>query len=77
MKDSMRWHRDHEGATLYSVLDASRAWRFAAEDANYVAGLIDWRPMGNNQFWAADDGLAYMSWPPVAARASRGQLGQL
>jgi hypothetical protein len=33
MKDSMRWHRAHEGATLYSVLNASRAWRFAAEDA--------------------------------------------
>ncbi len=33
MKDSMRWHRDNEGATLYSVLNASRAWRFAAEDA--------------------------------------------
>lgn len=33
MKDSMRWHREHEGATLYSVLNASRAWRFAAEDA--------------------------------------------
>jgi hypothetical protein len=32
MKDSMRWHRDHEGATLYSVLNACRAWRFAAED---------------------------------------------
>ncbi|HTW07439.1 MAG TPA: aminoglycoside adenylyltransferase domain-containing protein [Acidimicrobiales bacterium] len=33
MKDSVRWHRDHEGATLYSVLNACRAWRFAAEDA--------------------------------------------
>lgn len=33
MRDSMRWHRDHEGATLYSVLNASRAWRFAAEGA--------------------------------------------
>lgn len=33
MKDSMRWHRENEGATLYSVLNASRAWRFAAEDA--------------------------------------------
>ena len=33
MKDSMRWHRDHEGATLYSMLNGSRAWRFAAEDA--------------------------------------------
>jgi hypothetical protein len=33
MRDSMRWHRDHEGATPYSVLNASRAWRFAAEDA--------------------------------------------
>lgn len=32
MIDSMRWHRDHEKATLYSVLNATRAWRFAAED---------------------------------------------
>ena len=30
--ESMRWHREHERATLYSVLNASRAWRFAAED---------------------------------------------
>lgn len=30
---SIRWHREHEKATLYSVLNASRAWRFAAEDA--------------------------------------------
>jgi hypothetical protein len=30
---SMRWHREHEKGTLYSVLNASRAWRFAAEDA--------------------------------------------
>lgn len=29
---SMRWHREHEGATLYSVLNACRAWRFADED---------------------------------------------
>ena len=27
----MRWHRRHERATLYSVLNASRAWRYAAE----------------------------------------------
>lgn len=33
MTESMRWHREHEKATLYSVLNASRAWRFAAEDA--------------------------------------------
>lgn len=33
MIESMRWHRQHEEATLYSVLNASRAWRFAAEDA--------------------------------------------
>lgn len=33
MRESMRWHRRHEGATLYSVLNACRAWRFAAEDA--------------------------------------------
>ena len=32
MHDSMRWHRAHERATLYSVLNAARAWRFAAED---------------------------------------------
>jgi hypothetical protein len=31
MAQSMRWHRQHEGATLYSVLNASRAWRYAAE----------------------------------------------
>ena len=29
---SMRWHRTHERATLYSVLNAGRAWRFAAAD---------------------------------------------
>ena len=33
MKSSMQWHRDHEGATLYSVLNACRAWRFAAVEA--------------------------------------------
>ena len=33
MRESMRWHRRHERATLYSVLNGSRAWRFAAEDA--------------------------------------------
>jgi hypothetical protein len=32
MSESMRWHRDHEKATLYSVLNGSRAWRFAVED---------------------------------------------
>ena len=32
MIESMRWHREHEKATLYSVLNASRAWRFATED---------------------------------------------
>ena len=26
------WHRAHEKATLYSVLNACRAWRFAAVD---------------------------------------------
>lgn len=28
---SMRWHREHEHGTHYSVLNAARAWRFAAE----------------------------------------------
>ena len=32
MEESMAWHRAHEKATLYSVLNACRAWRFAAED---------------------------------------------
>ncbi len=27
--ESMAWHRAHEGATLYSVLNACRAWRSA------------------------------------------------
>lgn len=32
MTDSMRWHRKNEKATLYSVLNACRAWRFAEGD---------------------------------------------
>jgi hypothetical protein len=32
MMQSMRWHRRHEPATLHSVLNAARAWRFAIED---------------------------------------------
>ena len=32
MGESMRWHREHEKASLYSVLNASRAWRFAVDD---------------------------------------------
>jgi len=32
MYESMAWHRAHENATLYSVLNACRAWRFAAVD---------------------------------------------
>ena len=32
MLHSMRWHREHEKATLYSVLNACRAWRFAVQD---------------------------------------------
>ncbi len=32
MSESMEWHRVHEKATLYSVLNACRAWRFAEED---------------------------------------------
>ena len=33
MWEAMRWHREYEGATLYSVLNACRAWRFAAVGA--------------------------------------------
>ncbi|MDP9226335.1 MAG: DUF4111 domain-containing protein, partial [Actinomycetota bacterium] len=32
MYQSMTWHRVHEKATLYSVLNACRAWRFASVD---------------------------------------------
>jgi hypothetical protein len=32
MSESMAWHRAYEQATLYSVLNACRAWRFAEED---------------------------------------------
>jgi hypothetical protein len=32
MYESMAWHRAHESGTLYSVLNACRAWRFAADD---------------------------------------------
>jgi Aminoglycoside adenylyltransferase, C-terminal domain len=32
MYESMTWHRAHEKATLYSVLNACRAWRFAEVD---------------------------------------------
>lgn len=32
MSQSMAWHRVHEKGTLYSVLNACRAWRYAAED---------------------------------------------
>jgi hypothetical protein len=32
MYESMGWHRVHEKATLYSVLNACRAWRFAEEN---------------------------------------------
>ncbi|KAA1428759.1 aminoglycoside adenylyltransferase domain-containing protein [Nocardioides antri] len=32
MYESMVWHRAHENATLYSVLNACRAWRFVEED---------------------------------------------
>ena len=33
MRESMGWHRQHEGPTLYSVLNACRAWRFGEEGA--------------------------------------------
>ena len=39
MTESMRWHREHEKATLYSVLNASRAWRFAGE--NILGSKLD------------------------------------
>lgn len=32
LSESLAWHLAHEGATLHSVLNACRAWRFAEED---------------------------------------------
>ncbi len=32
LRTSTSWHRAHERATLYSVLNACRAWRFAKDD---------------------------------------------
>jgi hypothetical protein len=32
MSESMAWHRAHAKATLYSVLNARRAWRCAEHD---------------------------------------------
>lgn len=32
MTDSMAWHRTYEKATLYSVLNGCRTWRYAAQD---------------------------------------------
>jgi hypothetical protein len=32
MAQSMSWHREHESASLYSVLNACRAWRFTVDD---------------------------------------------
>ena len=32
MRQSMTWHRVHDKATLYSVLNACRAWRFTEDD---------------------------------------------
>jgi hypothetical protein len=39
----MSWHRQHEKATLYSILNACRAWRFADENVlgSKLAGA-DW-----------------------------------
>lgn len=39
MRSSMRWHRTHERATLYSVLNAARAWRFASQ--NILGSKLD------------------------------------
>jgi len=43
MHESMTWHRQHEKANLYSVLNACRAWRFAEENVlgSKLAGA-DW-----------------------------------
>jgi len=43
MSESMAWHRAHEKASLYSVLNACRAWRFAEDGVlgSKLAGA-DW-----------------------------------
>ena len=39
MHESMAWHRVHERASLYSVLNAFRAWRFA--DAGVLGSKLE------------------------------------
>jgi predicted nucleotidyltransferase len=53
--ESMRWHRQHERATLYSVLNASRAWRFAVEDVlgSKLEGAA-WARQHWNRPWVID-----------------------
>jgi hypothetical protein len=39
MIESMQWHREHEEETFHSVLNATRAWRFAVE--NMLGSKLD------------------------------------
>jgi hypothetical protein len=39
MAESMAWHRTYEKATLYSVLNGCRAWRFA--EAGTLGSKLD------------------------------------
>jgi hypothetical protein len=52
MAQSMRWHREHEKASLYSVLNACRAWRFAAEDV--LGSKLDGADWAHSR-WARPD----------------------
>jgi len=51
MGESMRWHREHEKATLYSVLNASRAWRFAVDDV--LGSKLEGAAWARRRWWAA------------------------
>jgi Domain of unknown function (DUF4111) len=50
MGESMRWHRGHEKATLYSVLNASRAWRFAVD--NVLGSKLEGAAWARRRWWA-------------------------
>ena len=76
MAESMRWHREHEGATLYSVLNAARAWRFAVDDE--FGSKLDgasWARARWHQPWVIDAAVELRHGRP--ARLGPGEVDEL
>jgi hypothetical protein len=66
--ESMMWHRDHEKATLYSVVNACRAWRFAEE--NFLGSKLE-----ATAAWARRDGGASSRAAIAGERRPESRLG--